>query len=652
MRSPYDRRVPTGAVAELPPFASSCAPHALHQLWQEREQLRPFGLAPPLAPPQRRQLLAFVPAKPPPSREDTDSWLAARRRRRRGKGRPFRGGGRDYAMNPNTGQLIPIGPQPQRPSSAGSAGAGGGTPSALLGDAELLGTPQLSGLSSQGGSGSFGGSPSTPAGPTQTPDGALAAAAAAGHGGSDSGGSEDERGEAGEDGGSVGAVREAAASPADDEGEVQPSSPKYDERTFFFSNPFPTLQLTQQRPTLATQRQRQRQRRQQAAAATAGGGGVAADAEHTPARQGVRPFELPPLTAGGAVHSAAQPRPSSRLRESDGGGAGPETAQVLGGSQPMDSSQGSPASAPQQHQQLRARPGAAPGSTLLKTVLKSALKSAAGSRLGASGHEEALQLQHSQGSDGSGSGAKRVSFVASPTGDGSQDGAQAGRPSLSATPPPAAQQHSTPAEARSVGAAAAAAAAVAPTLAPSGNVPTLDATLATERTQRKRQGFISQITPPSPGLGGGSAAAATPLSQAGFKMRRCVSGKGQQLTLLSLELHADSRYGGRQECLACGRKPVAVLLTSLGTARASNFQMLNALCVRQLHPSGALKLWAACPAALNQLCAGGACCRTPGMTLCALWSWRWQMTTRRCPTVRGLLSLQATQRAFGGMHRL
>ena len=41
-------------------------------------------------------------------------------------------------------------------------------------------------------------------------------------------------------------------------------------------------------------------------------------------------------------------------------------------------------------------------------------------------------------------------------------------------------------------------------------------------------------------MGGG--AGPTPLSQAGFKQRRCVAGKGQQLTLLSLELHADCRW--------------------------------------------------------------------------------------------------------------
>ena len=54
----------------------------------------------------------------------------------------------------------------------------------------------------------------------------------------------------------------------------------------------------------------------------------------------------------------------------------------------------------------------------------------------------------------------------------------------------------------------------------------------------KRARFVSQITPPSPASG---VSGPTPVSQAGF--RKLVPGKGQQLTLLSLELHADTRQG-------------------------------------------------------------------------------------------------------------
>ncbi|DBA81937.1 hypothetical protein WJX77_000726 [Trebouxia sp. C0004] len=53
---------------------------------------------------------------------------------------------------------------------------------------------------------------------------------------------------------------------------------------------------------------------------------------------------------------------------------------------------------------------------------------------------------------------------------------------------------------------------------------------------RHRQGLVSQITPPSPVSG---VSGPTPVSQAGF--RRLVPGKGQQLTLLSIEVHADTR---------------------------------------------------------------------------------------------------------------
>ena len=52
----------------------------------------------------------------------------------------------------------------------------------------------------------------------------------------------------------------------------------------------------------------------------------------------------------------------------------------------------------------------------------------------------------------------------------------------------------------------------------------------------KRPRWVSQITGPSPQR----AVSQTPVSQAGFRWR--VAGKGQQLTLLSIEVHADSRF--------------------------------------------------------------------------------------------------------------
>ena len=52
---------------------------------------------------------------------------------------------------------------------------------------------------------------------------------------------------------------------------------------------------------------------------------------------------------------------------------------------------------------------------------------------------------------------------------------------------------------------------------------------------RKRARWVSQITGPSPL----PQRDQTPVSQAGFKWR--MQGKGQELTLLSIEVHADSR---------------------------------------------------------------------------------------------------------------
>lgn len=51
----------------------------------------------------------------------------------------------------------------------------------------------------------------------------------------------------------------------------------------------------------------------------------------------------------------------------------------------------------------------------------------------------------------------------------------------------------------------------------------------------KKARWVSQITGPSPR----HAKTATPVSQSGFKWK--IAGKGQQLSLLSVEVHADSR---------------------------------------------------------------------------------------------------------------
>ena len=90
--------------------------------------------------------------------------------------------------------------------------------------------------------------------------------------------------------------------------------------------------------------------------------------------------------------------------------------------------------------------------------------------------------------------------------------------------------------------AAAAAPAAAVTAAAAGKVAGSGAATGVGgHNNRQRQGLVSQITPPSPVSG---VSGPTPVSQAGF--RRLVPGKGQQLTLLSIEVHADTRYASLQ----------------------------------------------------------------------------------------------------------
>ena len=300
--------------------------------------------------------------------------------------------------------------------------------------------------------------------------------------------------------------------------QVRPASPKYDESTFFFSNPFPSLRLTQ-RPAST-----QRRPAAAAAAATAPGGAAQAD-QQTLAGQRLSHPVMPAAGLGSAAQQQQQQQRPSRLGAA---AAGDELERRLPGYEGASSgpSHGSqPELLQQQQQQQQQRPAG----SLLKSVLKSALKGRPPSQQGGSpamgGSQEEQQVQGrppSQGSEGSGS--KRVSFAAASAGGSSQE----------ATPAQA-QQAVPPA-----GPAAAAAAD------PTQLTAALTAPTAGE-TQRRRQGFVSQITPPSPGLVGGGSAG-TPLSQAGFKQRRCVAGKGQQLTLLSLELHAESRWV-RRHCL-------------------------------------------------------------------------------------------------------
>lgn len=156
-------RIPTSAVEQLPEFQAAVAPCAMQHVQEQQAQHAELpgllrGLPPaPGQPRQPRQLLVYVPAKPPPSRAATDAWLAARRSRRRGRQQwASSGGAAEYAMDPNTGQLLPA-PGGGRAADQGRPGSAdaeaelqGGTPDSILGDADLLGTPALSSLGSGG----------------------------------------------------------------------------------------------------------------------------------------------------------------------------------------------------------------------------------------------------------------------------------------------------------------------------------------------------------------------------------------------------------------------------------------------------------------------------------------------------------------------
>lgn len=514
------RRVPTSAVEELPPFQAGAAPQALQRLEQQLQQDQRAlpGLAPGLhGSQQQRQLFAYVPAKPPPSRAATDAWLAARRSRRRGA-QARSSSGAELAMDPNTGALLP---------AAGGGGGGGaaeaarlgpggvqrdsqgGSPGGLLGDADLLASPSLCSLGSDGG-GSQAGTPgslvaATPSTAAGTARRAAVPGTQAGRQsrfargpGSRGSGSSSSEGEEGEEDGTEGQVRSGwyadqplprslcishptcPHSPAPRALSLptrpQVRPPSPKYDEGFFTNPFPALTaLTQRAPA-----SRRKHAPGVAAAAVA-----ATPASHVAA--GSSHQQLRPSRLGGAAGAADQ---ASSLAGS--GGSTP-------GSQPDQQ----PPQQPQQQQR--------PPPSLLKSVLKSALKGQQPGR----GSQEDEQQRASQASQGSDSTDRRVSFAA---GGSSQDATPA---QAQAPPQQQLQQGTVPPSAA--------------TLAAPG-----PAQLTGMETQRQRAaGFISQITPPSPGLGGSGGA--TPLSQAGFKQRRCVAGKGQQLTLLSLELHAECR---------------------------------------------------------------------------------------------------------------
>jgi hypothetical protein len=180
-------RVPSTAAPDLPPFAA--APPGARPPPPAVDRLRAACAAAGAgAPPRATRLLTFVPARRPPSRQATDTWLAEQHAASAAAGGLAGGGGgagaSGFTMDPNTGKLLPM------DASQGSAAA----------DDDLLGTPSLASA------------------PLSTARPAAAAAAR------------------------TPARLAAAADAADAEDEPRPASPKYDERTFFYSNPYASQQ--------------------------------------------------------------------------------------------------------------------------------------------------------------------------------------------------------------------------------------------------------------------------------------------------------------------------------------------------------------------------------------------------------------------------
>ena len=117
--------------------------------------------------------------------------------------------------------------------------------------------------------------------------------------------------------------------------------------------------------------------------------------------------------------------------------------------------------------------------------------------------------------------------------------------------------------------------------------------------------------------GGGSdgGAAPTPLSQAGFK--RLVPGKGQCLTLLSVEITADCRCRTghcianlhNRHCQSCSM--LALTAADYLSAISEPAQLDSNLIAALLEPpaSGLINTWVL-------KCAGGGCCRTRGTMRC------------------------------------
>lgn len=423
-------RVPCTASAELPVFSNVM--EKARVLFKQKEN-RGNSI---------RGVIAFTPVRKSPSRAETDSWLASyfvvgRGNSNSGGASGKRSGsGAGFIMDPNTGKLVSV-------EAGGKAAAGGGgsaeTSQPLSGGGsagDLLGTPSLASIPSSDPRKRLKSLHQKQQHQQQqrvysTPEvellGGVKSNSLGGGGGGDGGGKSIVEGE--ESG------QKEVGNEEEQQEYMRPPSPKYDEASFFYNNPF----ISDAAPSFR-----------------GGGGSGASGARSRLSMQG----RNNPIAAG--------------------------TSPALGSNNPQGNFTGQQRAYGQQQQPMSTR--------------KSALKP----------QQQAVLLEASQGSkDAAGVGAEE----------------RKSKKSVAFTPE---EDHNV---APAVAAAAVPAAAPERAAAAAEEIPIK----ATKPKPKARSQFVSQITPPS--LGGGKTA--TPSSQLGFK--RVIAGKGQGLTLASIEVHADCR---------------------------------------------------------------------------------------------------------------
>ncbi|BDA47990.1 probable DNA polymerase zeta catalytic subunit [Coccomyxa sp. Obi] len=371
-------KVPSGATSALPPFrAGSRSAAAVVQKGKANRQQQPG------------RIYAMTPVQLPPSRAETDAWLEAERdallasQHSHGSTSKGKSGSaasnkeQAFGMDANTGRLLPGGGQ-------------GGTGSQDSGGSDLLETPALCSMPSQH---------RRAPGPSRL---------------------------------RIATQQSADGAPADaDEEEIRPASPKYDERSFFYTTPKlnparPAFQRQQPTTPWATPTLLPQPQAAQSPSGAASAASPAAQARHSPQ-------QVPdtPVTPAANIRRALPPPPNF-------------SGQIVHNARPAPDSSDSSAA-----HHVAAAPAAAAIDKLL--------------------------------------GAPDAQALAAP-------------------------------------------ADVTPVQEAGANVPQQGP------KAHAANPWTSQITAPSPAAG---SAGATPVSQSGF--RRLVAGKGQNLTLLSIEVHADTR---------------------------------------------------------------------------------------------------------------